>query len=67
MTGKELKKWVAAIPDDAVVTVDGRELHITGMSSQSPMPGDPYPIVSLDITTTSMARTGRPFPDAETR
>ena len=67
MTGKEFKNWVAGIPDDAVVAVDGRELHITGMSCQSPMPGDPYPIVSLDIITTSMARKGRPFPDAETR
>ena len=67
MTGKELKKWLAAIPDDAVVAVDGRELHIKGISCQSPMPGTPYPIVTLDLITTSMGRKGRPFPDAETR
>ena len=67
MTGKELKNWAASIPDDAVVTVDGRALHIISIEQQSPTPYCSYSTAELKITTTGLPRMGRPFPDAEIR
>ena len=67
MTGKELKKWVAAIPDDAVVISGGQELHIISITQSSPTPFCTYPTAEINVTTTGLPRTGRPFPDAEVR
>ena len=65
MTGKEFKNWVAGIPDDAVVTCDGRELHIISVTCESPTAFCDHP--TAEIKMTSLPRIGRPFPDAETR
>ena len=67
MTGKEFKKWAASIPDDAVVTSGGRELHIISITQDSPTTFRPYPTAEINVTLTGMPRNGRPFPDAETR
>ena len=67
MTGKQFKEWVASIPDDAVVTSGGRELHIISITQSSQTPFCTYPTAEINVTTTGLPRTGRPFPDAEVR
>ena len=67
MTGKELKNWVAGIPDDAVVICDGRELHIISVTCESPTAFGDHPTAEIKMTITGRPRSGRPFPDAETR
>jgi len=67
MTGKEFKNWVAGIPDDAVVTCDGRELHITSVTCESPAAFGYPPTAEIKVVIAGRPRSGRPFPDAETR
>ena len=66
MTGKELKQLAAAIPDEAVVLINGRNIAVVSFGSESPDPCSSSPTVNIEMLSLTPSKK-RPFPDVELR
>ena len=66
MTGKELKQLAAAIPDDAVVLVNGSSVAVVSLGLDSPDLHGTVPTANISMVSVTPPPK-RPFHDAETR